>query len=994
MKTKRHALWALGCFSTLLAQLSAAPLGTAFTYQGRLHDGVSPANGSYDLRFTIYDLANGGSPVSGALSNIALNVSNGLFTVPLDFGSGVFTGGERWLEIGVRANGGGSFTTLTPRQPLMPSPYALFAPNAGAANNAVTANTATVASGVANNAVTSAGIAPGQVVKSLNGLTDALTLAAGANLTLTLAGQTLTLASPDDWHLGGNAGTAPGTHFLGTTDDQPLEFKVNNQRALRLERGGSNSVNVIGGWLGNGVAPGVAGATVAGGGVGNWFGLDYTNRVAADFGTVSGGIGNTIQTNADSSTVGGGWRNTVQTHAAYSTVGGGYGNTIQTSAEQATVGGGYANTIQPSAWYATIGGGRENTILPGAGFATIPGGRFNSAASDAFAAGHRAKANHIGAFVWADSTAADFASTGNNQFLIRATGGVGVGTNNPQTALHVAGVVTATGFSGSGAGLTELNASELISGTVPNARLPGIVSRLGSTIESTEITDGTIAASDVNAASFNATFWSASGNAGTIPGAHFLGTTDNQPLELRVNGVRALRLEPNTNGAPNLIGGHPSNTVGPDVEGATISGGGTDFIEAHSDLATIAGGGANVIGPYAEAATVGGGFFNSIEFDCDSATIAGGNNNAIRTNAWFSAIGGGYVNRIEGFAEYAVIAGGVQNTIESRSSDSTIAGGGQNRILSNASFATVGGGSHNTAGRISATVSGGSRNTASGQDAVVSGGFSNEASGLSSTVPGGHLNVAGGDYSLAAGRRAKAIHPGSFVWADSTDTDYASSQNNQFNIRATGGVRVDTGTAPGITLSAADRALLTCGWNPFTSGTHSGAGRWGMFMEPHTLALGMPALGGKTVQIVKYNENSTYSTLATFDQAGNLTIAGTYSPSSDRNAKENIQPVSPRDVLERVAALPISRWNFKQDPNSEHVGPMAQDFHAAFGLGADDKHIATVDADGVALAAIQGLNRKLEEELRLRDAENRALKQRLEKVEQLVLQLTTKGAHP
>jgi len=75
--------------------------------------------------------------------------------------------------------------------------------------------------------------------------------------------------------------------------------------------------------------------------------------------------------------------------------------------------------------------------------------------------------------------------------------------------------------------------------------------------------------------------------------------------------------------------------------------------------------------------------------------------------------------------------------------------------------------------------------------------------------------------------------------------------------------------------------------------------------------------------------------------------------------------------------LPISQWSFKGDPQITHLGPMAQDFHAAFGLGTDDRHIATVDADGVALAAIQGLNQKLERE-------NAKLKARLEKLEQLL----------
>ena len=85
-------------------------------------------------------------------------------------------------------------------------------------------------------------------------------------------------------------------------------------------------------------------------------------------------------------------------------------------------------------------------------------------------------------------------------------------------------------------------------------------------------------------------------------------------------------------------------------------------------------------------------------------------------------------------------------------------------------------------------------------------------------------------------------------------------------------------------------------------------------------------------------------------------------------------------MLEKVVALPLSSWNYKADTSTRHIGPMAQDFYAAFGVGPDDKHIATVDADGVALAAIQGLNQKLEETR----AENAELKQRLEKLEQLM----------
>ena len=97
---------------------------------------------------------------------------------------------------------------------------------------------------------------------------------------------------------------------------------------------------------------------------------------------------------------------------------------------------------------------------------------------------------------------------------------------------------------------------------------------------------------------------------------------------------------------------------------------------------------------------------------------------------------------------------------------------------------------------------------------------------------------------------------------------------------------------------------------------------------------------------------------------------------SDRNAKENFNTIDPQVVLDKVAALPISEWNYRTDNDGvRHCGPTAQDFHAAFGLaGSDDKHISVVDEGGVALAAIQGLNQKLVNDLAEKDAEIAALK--------------------
>jgi Chaperone of endosialidase len=83
---------------------------------------------------------------------------------------------------------------------------------------------------------------------------------------------------------------------------------------------------------------------------------------------------------------------------------------------------------------------------------------------------------------------------------------------------------------------------------------------------------------------------------------------------------------------------------------------------------------------------------------------------------------------------------------------------------------------------------------------------------------------------------------------------------------------------------------------------------------------------------------------------------------SDRNIKEHFTPIDAQDILTRLATLPIETWNYKtQDSSIRHIGPMAQDFAAAFGVGEDDKHINVVDANGVAIASIQALYRMLQE---------------------------------
>jgi hypothetical protein len=143
MKLTRTILITAFIFEIWLAALQLHAQGTAFTYNGKLDDGANPATGQYDLRFTIYnDFTNGTG--MGAVTNSATEVVNGLFTATLDFG-GVFTGAGYWLEVAVRTNGGGTFSVLSPRQPILPSPYAIYAANSGSAGiaNSVSASNIT-----------------------------------------------------------------------------------------------------------------------------------------------------------------------------------------------------------------------------------------------------------------------------------------------------------------------------------------------------------------------------------------------------------------------------------------------------------------------------------------------------------------------------------------------------------------------------------------------------------------------------------------------------------------------------------------------------------------------------------------------------------------------------------------------------------------------------------------------------------------------------------
>lgn len=442
---------------TMGGHLCAWAQGTAFTYQGRLNDTVSAANGNYDFRFRLASDALANNYVGGNVFTNGVQVSSGLFTVTLDFGVGVFTGSNLWLEVDVRTNGAGAYTVLSPLQAMTPTPYAVMA---ASASNLLGVLPATQLSGA---------IPSGQLAGTYSGVINFNNAADtfsgafsgnGGGLTNVNAAKVGGLSPTSFWQVGGN--NIGPAQFLGSTNFQAVEIWAGGGRGLRMEptvrdSAHSNIINVVAGSAANFVSNGVYGATIAGGGAGAYI-LTATNSVNGDFGTVAGGYGNT--SGQEGTVAGGAWN----TSLAGGAVGGGFGN--QTSGGRSTISGGQNNVT--SAGFSTIGGGVNNTnsgyegTISGGSFNTttgenamIPGGRMNTAeGSYGFAAGYRAKSIHDGTFVWADSTEADFSSSTSNQFLIRATNGVGINKNSPASALDVNGTVTATAFSGSGSALT------------------------------------------------------------------------------------------------------------------------------------------------------------------------------------------------------------------------------------------------------------------------------------------------------------------------------------------------------------------------------------------------------------------------------------------------------------------------------------------------------------------------------------------------------------
>jgi hypothetical protein len=303
----------------------------------------------------------------------------------------------------------------------------------------------------------------------------------------------------------------------------------------------------------------------------------------------------------------------------------------------------------------------------------------------------------------------------------------------------------------------------------------------------------------------------------------------------------------------------------------------------------------------------------------DYGVVSGGHNNQAGDNAGltsdapFATVGGGLANNA--INSYATVDGGWLNSASGPFS--SVGGGSQNNA--NNIYTTVGGGLDNTAGNPGATVGGGWLNNATNIYTTIGGGYSNKAAEIYTTVGGGSYNTAVGSWATIGG-------------------GYNNSARGVYSVIPGGQDNVAGGDFS------------------FAAGQQAKANSQGCFVWADATKTDLPCNNPNRFMVRASGGVYFFSSTDLNSGAALPPGSGSWATWSDRQAKANFAPVSESEILDRLNSIPIQTWNYKsQDPSVRHIGPAAQDFYAAFGVGEDELHISTVDADGVALAAIQGL---------------------------------------
>lgn len=321
-------------------------------------------------------------------------------------------------------------------------------------------------------------------------------------------------------------------------------------------------------------------------------------------------------------------------------------------------------------------------------------------------------------------------------------------------------------------------------------------------------------------------------------------------------------------------------------------------------------------------------------------------------------------------SHFGVIAGGLRNAV------------GIEGEPDSGTAAVVGGGSGNLASGGASTVAGGVSNEATGLRASIGGGINNDADGTSTTVGGGIGNEAAGKFAAVSGGGG-----------NSATAQYTTVGGGRGNHATAGGATIGGGRK---NAARGQRSTIAGGYYNKAKGYASvvPGGRDNVADGDFSVATGYRASTGGHDGTFVVGDSSDDEVEATADDAAFFQMpvhATAFNTTSTQDAKTGFEPVDPDSVLAGVRSLEVRTWTFEDGEGGRHMGPTAEDFHQTFGLGEDDSHIATVDADGVGLAAIKGLADRLEsatdrieelaEELDRKDERIEDLESRLEEIE-------------
>jgi hypothetical protein len=802
---------------------------TAFTYQGRLSSGGVPANGSYDVAFTLYAANNGGVAVAGPVTNSATFVTNGLFTTAIDFGAGVFTGGNYWLELAVQTNGGSDFITLAPRQPILPAPYAIYSANAGSAAMAGSANA--IAATNITGTIPFVALPAGVLTNGANGVTITGAFSGNGsgltNMNLAAANSNGALTFATNW----GSFTLASSPKVGNRPYCVIAADVNGDGKLDLISAnvGANTLTVLtndgrGGFV-------LSSSPTAG--------SSPFCVVAAD---VNGdGKLDLISANFNGNTL------TVLTNDGR----GGFA-----IASSPTVG------SQPTSVTAADvnGDGKMDLICANYGNSTLTvltnngSGGFVIAASPVVGNGPysvtAADVNGDGlvdliSANLEDNTLTVLTNNGRGGFVLAASPGVG---GYPYC-------VVAVDVNGDHA--VDLISANYYDGTLTVLTNDG---RGGFTIASSPVVGNgpvTVTAADVNG----------DGRADLISA----NLSDNTLTVLTNDGGGGF-----VAASSPPVGSAPCWVTAADVNGD----GRVDLISASSNDNTLA-----VL------------------------------TNGMRITGFFKGDGSGLTGLTASQITSGTFAAAqIPNLDASKITSGTLADAllSANVALLNASQTFTGANIFN------------SLNTFN-----------------SSNIFNGNVGI-----------NTSLILEGSFMINTNTYL-------NAHPIYLRGGDEGVVDHHHGLAYTGAAITNFGNGSFQYVDG---------------------PALWGNGGGVLGTRRGGTDSGALVWTTGG-VSVYGTFNNNSDRNAKQDISAVTPAQILDKVSQLPVSEWSYKVDASTRHIGPMAQDFYSAFNIGTDDKHIAPIDEGGVALAAIQGLNQKLEAQNAELKKQNDALAVRVNELE-------------